>query len=162
MDGVRLDAEGRRCDVRRLELLEARLQVELPPIYRSWLIETNGGWVRGQCVFEVPTATVCFQAGEPDTTQEVESFHGCFGPDSSHDVASVIAEFPSFLLEGCLPIGWALESCVLAIRLRVVDCEAIWYSDIAEERHSDGSRKYHRVGDDIRTFIASLREPTED
>lgn len=125
---------------------EVRSGVVLPPIYRGWLLEHNGGVLDKMYVF--PTGS----AGEEDLIQR---FLGLMNVQTQYTIDSLRETLPWLAMLESLPIAVTAYNGILC-----VDCKGtadiIWYYDVIEipERIEDKPR--HFIARDIIDFIAHL------
>lgn len=135
-------------DEHQLEILEAELRSRFPPIYRKWLISTNGGEADGMWMFRIPNCPYA----EDGMLREL---YGVCPAHPEHDLLSRNQEMLWILRHDHILVGWAEESCLFSLRLGGSD-ETIYYWDIADPGDDRGLRTPYPLAPDIHRFLDSL------
>lgn len=133
--------------VAEIEKLEAQLRCDLPPIYRSWLVESNGG-VPSQSGFS-------FQDGDYTEENSIEYFYGICTEDPDYDIRSSYVVHLWMLREDFVPIALADGSCYVGIHLSGRK-DNLYYIDYFSEGDTDGKRPHYFVASNILMFLDSL------
>jgi hypothetical protein len=130
--------------------LEAHLDLELPPAYRSFLARTNGA---------APTTPGI----HPGYGMVVDQpFFGLDRLDRLQDLVYLSRVFPDRLTADFLPVGY-VQGGLLAVRVRGADTGSVWYYDDDDYRDDDRyDAEYicrellYRCADDFDAFWHSL------
>lgn len=137
------------CDSHEVERLEAVLRVELPKKYRRWLLETNGGIVKGQPYFAI--------RDNPRSDSEIlQEFLGISLLHPELDIRSTTHNHLWILRHDHIPIGWCEGSGLLSIKLTSWS-DQIYFFDICDEGKQNGLRTPYFVAESIHDLIVSLK-----
>jgi hypothetical protein len=136
-----------------LTAVEAHLGYGLPPVYRSFLAATNGGFPVGPGVL----AGYGFVADQP--------FFGLARDDRHQELWYADAWTRDRLTGDFLAIGY-VQGGLLAVKVRGDDLDSVWYLDDDDPRDDDAydaaylcAHLMHRVADDVDAFWAALHSP---
>lgn len=134
------------CDAGHLSKLEAVLRYRLPPLYRQWILEFNGGF---------PTPSAFTIRGNPFSEDDmVTAMLGLFD-DEQFGIASHMHSQMWMLRQNFFPVALAASSSYLGLEMKSKS-ESIVMIDVCDRGDSDGIRPHYFISKDIESFLENL------
>lgn len=134
---------------------EERLGFTLPPSYRRWLAETNGG---------TPADVAVLPYDDTPATDFLWE-HRAFGLRSDDPFEDIVYNYTSFddrFTDAYLPAA-SVSGGLLAVKVKGDDCGSVWFWDDDDPRASDDDNPenieqlLYRIADDWDQFLDKLR-----
>lgn len=149
MSQLILSHQGPILDETKMRAAESAIGIVLPPIYRSFLFEHNGG-IPNRRLFTIP--------GHSEGSDLLDCFYSIGISEKSMDLVHNIQSLSSYQRAGWLAIGHTACSSLVCLDIGTSDREGILYIDIADPLDDRELKRTYPIARNVAQFCESLKE----
>jgi hypothetical protein len=141
--------QGSPTSEARMAIVESYLNIILPPIYRQFLLKTNGG---------VPFRKRMRITSNRDGTDLLDYMLSIDDQRSYRNFLSANAPLVAYINHGIVSIGETAGACLVCFWMHSKIADRIYYIDISDEFLADGTKPLHYLAENVATFLDDLED----